>query len=283
MDQPSDPEKLLRKRVLMAKAVNELSEAYQDYFTYFGLAGLRDRLNDEDTGIALQAAWEVHKKAATRAVPDPYRVDDVYDRAELESFVAFLKDRTRAPLPEWWAEAVVDVDLFPGQHHAFISRPRSAVPKLRTSRAGCLVPQGAELELDGDVLVYTFGDRALRFHKKTCGYFVDDCVLLGLIDGVRSVIAVCSSEAGFPGTLFGFEGNGGKPTWTSPIWAAGRRILMGRGSHQVELRKTGGVVYVFGVDSHGAYLEAFNITTGECALRFCTCYWFNHSEAWGLK
>jgi hypothetical protein len=39
---------------------------------------------------------------------------------------------------------------------------------------------------------------------------------------------------------------------------------------------------VYGCDSHGMYAEGFDAKTGKCRFRFCTCYWFNFSEAWGL-
>jgi hypothetical protein len=40
---------------------------------------------------------------------------------------------------------------------------------------------------------------------------------------------------------------------------------------------------VFGIESHGAYVEALGPATGENQFRFCTCYWFNFSKGWGLK
>jgi hypothetical protein len=40
---------------------------------------------------------------------------------------------------------------------------------------------------------------------------------------------------------------------------------------------------VFGMESHGAYIEAFDAGTGKVRFRFCTCYWSEHSETWGLK
>src|SRR4051812_26794301 len=108
--------KVLRDRALNADCGSVAGNAYQAYFQHLGLAGLRDRLSDIDTGIALQAAWEVHKKPIKREPPIARRTDHVYDRAELDKFLAFVKDRIKAPVPDWWAEAIVDVDLFPGQH-----------------------------------------------------------------------------------------------------------------------------------------------------------------------
>ncbi len=51
----------------------------------------------------------------------------------------------------------------------------------------------------------------------------------------------------------------------------------------VDVTEKGEVTSVFGVESHGAYAEAFDSATGKVKFRFCTCYWFHNCEAWGLK
>src|SRR5262249_49375902 len=137
--------KALREQVLKASSRTEKAEAYQKLFEKTGRAGFADLTKDEDTGIALQAAWESHRKAIKRPKHITLRPDDIYDPAEFEKFLTFLKDRTKAPVPDWWAEAIVSVDLFPGEHHAFRSDLKNPVPKLRKSKAGAAVPEGAEL------------------------------------------------------------------------------------------------------------------------------------------
>ena len=67
------------------------------------------------------------------------------------------------------------------------------------------------------------------------------------------------------------------------MWAAGRTALAGYGVHRVELAGKDGSVFVFGTESHGMYLEAFDLATGKCQFRFCSCYWFTFSETWNLK
>src|SRR5437667_9778674 len=78
----------LRARVLRADS-RDKAAAYQAYFLRLGRAGLRDRMKDDDTGVALQAAWEVHLKPAKRKKKLEGRTDDVYDSAELAKFLAF--------------------------------------------------------------------------------------------------------------------------------------------------------------------------------------------------
>src|SRR5262245_27547232 len=110
----------LREQVLAATSSREKADAYKKIFQKVGRAELGELMKDEYTGIALQAAWESHRKPIERPMLIPNRADDVYDPAELQKFVTFLKDRTKAPVPDWWAETIVGIDLFPGRHHAFI-------------------------------------------------------------------------------------------------------------------------------------------------------------------
>ena len=95
--------------------------------------------------------------------------------------------------------------------------------------------------------------------------------------------ATFSSGGGFPYKLACLAGKGGKPVWTTEVWAAGRLILMGKGVHRLELAENDDTLFVFGAESHGMYLEAFDSATGKCRYRFCTGYWFNFSEGWDLK
>jgi hypothetical protein len=57
-------------------------------------------MKDKDTGIALQAAWEVHKQPAKQKIVVG-RSERRYDPEELEKFLTFLKERTKVPIPEW--------------------------------------------------------------------------------------------------------------------------------------------------------------------------------------
>src|SRR5262245_960411 len=128
-----------RLQVLAARTPEEKAEAYRELFRSEGPARLKLLLKDEDTGIALQAAWEVHTKAVRRQLPATHRSDWVYDRAGLERFVAFLKDRTGASVPDWWHQKILDVDLEPGEYHAFIKRP---APKVVEVKGVGYVPEG---------------------------------------------------------------------------------------------------------------------------------------------
>jgi hypothetical protein len=154
------------------------------------------------------------------------------------------------------------------------------------SKEGLLVPEGAELEQIGDTVSYSTGGRTVEFPTTVFRGRPFNDIMLGLIEEKRSTIISSSNLGGFPFNMAGFEGKGGKPSWEADIWAAGRRLFVGAGgfvNHCVELIYKDGSVFVFGAESHGMYMESFDIATGKCKFRFCTCYWFNFSEKWELK
>jgi hypothetical protein len=263
------PTPALRDAVIRADTSDKAAAAYEAYFLRIGRAGLKDLMKDEDTGIALQAAWETYTKPAKRKEKLFGRSDDVYDPAELRKFVVFLKERTKAPVPDWWATAVTEVDLFPGRHHAFVGARRDGPKQVRVE------------EREGN-LVLSAGGCSVEFPKATFNRDFYDS-FAAWIGEKRSVVAAYPGIAGFAYTVAGFEGKGGKPVWKVDVWGAGRDVLGGEGFHQVEMREKDGVVYLFGVESHGAYVEAFEAASGKVRFRFCTCYWFHNSEAWGRK
>ena len=281
----ADPEPTvaaLRDAVVRAADRSEAYAAYKAYFQRLGPAGIRASTTDTDTGIALQAAWEAHKKPAKRPRPVPGREDEVFDPAELAKFVAFLTDRTKAPVPDWWARVVVDVDLVLGKYHVFPAvRPEHGAvgPNLRRSKAGNLVPRGAELERDGERLVYTAGGRLVAFDPEAVTHFLTEFDrFAGLLGEKRAVIA-CYPDVGVGYRLVAFASGGGKPVWEAPVWARHQWLARSgpEGLHRVELREHGGVIYLFGAGD-GVYLEAFEAATGKCRFRFNTANWGHHSE-----
>src|SRR5262245_37101936 len=97
--QSDDTLKSLRDKVLQADNLKSVrgapanrippwtvkAEAYEALFKKFGKSGLRDLMKDEDTSIALQAAWEEHKKLIKNAKQPEYPdwVDSKYDKEAL--------------------------------------------------------------------------------------------------------------------------------------------------------------------------------------------------------
>ena len=165
--EPEETTQLLREKVLKASTSSEKAKAYKQFFLKGGRAGLSGLTKDEDTGIALQAAWEVHKKAVKRPMPINGHTEDSYDSTELKKFTTFLNDRTKATAPPWWNKAIVDTDVHPWRHHAFVDfNLNQRGPKLQVSKAGYTVPEGAQLEKVEDRLRYTAGGRSNSFKAR---------------------------------------------------------------------------------------------------------------------
>src|SRR6202035_5410748 len=78
-------------------------------FRKVGQMSLKDLMEDSNTGIALQGAWEYYKKRTKRPEPIRNRSEFIYEKAELGKFAAALKGRTNAPIPDWWGERITDV------------------------------------------------------------------------------------------------------------------------------------------------------------------------------
>jgi hypothetical protein len=281
----------LRKAVFEDSSAQAKGAAYRTFFRHVGQTGFDALTKDEDTGLALQAAWEVHKKAVKRPKPlGGGRSDDIYDPAELAKFVEFLKNRTGAPVPEWWAKDITAIDLFPKKGHGF---PLEHWPEYGKSKTGAWVPKTARVDDTGGTVTYSEGDRKVEFSKADldCDSKVDVAkgVGRGEHDGYAgvlveawSVIAAYRNFVGWPFSIAGFNGKGGKPVWKAEVWAVPRGPIGGFGYHMVEVRQKGKAVYVFGAEQNGMYVEAFDGPTGKCLFRFSTCYWWSFSEGWGL-
>jgi hypothetical protein len=136
--QPDDTLKALREKVIQADRLKDdrsmenpwrvKAEAYKTLFLKVGRAGLRDLMKDGDTGIALQAAWETHRKLDKKPAPDGLGYSHVSDRGVQGEFLTFLKGRTQAPVPGWWADSIVTIEGEPGERYMF--------PLLRSEELG---------------------------------------------------------------------------------------------------------------------------------------------------
>ena len=232
----------------------------------------------------MQAKWELQKKLVKRPQPLGTHREDTYDPDNLKEFVTFLKTRVKCPLPEWWVEAIVDVDVVPGKLHGFERAEKS--PDLKEATAGGLVPDGADLVADGKTLCFTQGKRKLSFsikdlQKKTP---ISKALAFSVAwSGKVGAVAVYCPVIGAGGMIYGFPEDGGKQLWESGIWCVHRKEALSPAPHCLEVVATEDTFFVCGQEISGMYLEAFESATGKCRFRFCTCYWSNFSETWKLK
>lgn len=277
-DKEGDRVKALRKEVLKDLFADEDKSAavagvYKKLFTHVGLAGLPKLAEDEDTSIALQSAWELHRKAVKRDPPIRNRTDWVFDKKPMEEFLKVAAKRLKFEPPGWWKATLLKGEVFPRQHHAFIDVEEP--------------PPTATAKVEKEVVVITAGKQSVRMPKAEFDKDADE------LDIGTAPVALCEADLsfiarpvfrGYPFKVIGVDSKTGKRLWAATVWAARRGFSSGpAGVCPVEIRREQDTVIVYGSESHGMYAEGFDAKTGKCRFRFCTCYWFNFSEAWGLK
>jgi hypothetical protein len=272
---PVDEATALRDHVLKATTPEAKAKAYKAWFTAVGRAGLPALTKDADTGIALQAAWEVNKKPARRSRRAEDVGDDHYDPAEAKKFVAVVAERTKVKVPTWWADTVTEPGLRPGKYHSF---------DVELDRRWLKDRDGPWAEVRGESVLFVDGDRSIKFPTTALYQRSPRDRYAGVVTADWAVVTSYSTGGG--GSYYrvaGFGPRGGEPIWKGLVWGSGRTLLIGYSPHRVEAVEREGIVYLFGAESHGAYVEAFEGATGRCRFRFCSCYWFDSSEAWDLK
>ena len=248
--------------------------AYKALFTHVGLAGLKKLAEDDDTSIALQAAWELHRKAVKRDPPIRGRTDWVFDRKPMEEVIGFVAKRLQAEPPAWWRSALLKGDAWPDRQHAFIDRDGDP-------------PAAPEVAIGKDEVTITSGKRSIKLPKavydKAEGFLDLGTAPAALLGAELSVVARPVGR-GYPFNVVAVDTRTGRGLWTALVWAARRGPSSGPAwVSPVEVRRHKDTAVVYGCESHGLYAEGFDAKTGQCRFRFCTCYWFNFSEEWGLK
>lgn len=273
--------KLAREAVVKADTPQKKAQAYKALFQLLGREGLSKLSDDEDIGLALQAKWECQKKLVKRTVKG--RTEATYDSDKLKEFVAFLKTRSNCTPPEWWVQGIGRAGVDPGKSHGFGYTKKW--PDLKKSTSGGAVPEGSDLLSSEDTLTFTRGSQKLTFAKKGLGIKTlnDALAFSGDWSGERGAIAIYDPIGGSGGRVACFEVKGGKQLWKADIWAVHRVLLIGNAPHCLEVVATKDSVVIFGQETSGMYVEAFDSTTGKCRFRFCTSYWMNFSEEWNLK
>jgi hypothetical protein len=276
-DKEAERVKALRKDVLQNLFVDEdksesVATAYKKLFTHVGLGEIPKLREDEDLSIALQAAWESHRKVVKRNPLIRNRTEWVFDKKPIEEFLKVATKRLKSEPPGWWKAALLKGEVFPGQHHAFIDIDGP--------------PPTTTVKVEKEVVVISTGKQSVRMTKADFERDADE------FEVGTEPVALCEADLSFiarpvfrsyPFKVVGVDSKTGKRLWAATVWAARRGFSSGSGVSPIEIRRAGDTVIVYGGESHGLYAEGFDVKTGKCRFRFCTCYWFNFSEAWGLK
>lgn len=260
------------------------AKAYRELFEKVGRSGLADFTKDKDTGVALHASWELHKKLVKVAGDinngAGNRSGKSYDSDEVKKFLAFLKDRTKAPVPDWWATGITNLEVWEGAHCYRGEKPK--LKKIKLGEQPWLVREGITLALQDKTVTYRSGDVSLEFPRTLLAPFWG--VLVDTVTEKVTCLAGPSYSRGVSFQIAGFENKSGKRLWTEYVWAVDYYGFSSGGpTHRAEMTRAGNTVFVFGAEALGMYVEAFDIGTGKCQFRFCSNYWMNTSEEWAIK
>src|SRR5207248_1674736 len=119
-------------------------DARQALLQRVGPIGLAELMKDEDTNIALLAAWE----QVRLTVPDKELERRMsVDARKLAWFLGFLEGRARVELPAWWAEAIRGCDAY-GRDSIHPDMPHFNRPYDRVGLGSARGPRGTTLERD---------------------------------------------------------------------------------------------------------------------------------------
>jgi hypothetical protein len=242
-------------------------------------------LADDDTSIALYAAWDTAKNR------------DAGDGSDWHWFVGFLQGRTGLTPPMRWEIALA------GSYHW---RPTGAYDKVLEGylkRTDILTKSGKRIFLreeprpekmagffpapglvlsregEGDLTITVSGERfvvpAALLKPSRPERFSLDRHVNALVADRRAFVAVHEQHGErFP--LFCFDLRSGKLIWRADVWAAGAENLVARDgpwNHDVFLQSHKGSLVIYG-DCPACYIESLDAVTGKPQFRFCSNAWY---------
>ena len=252
---------------MRASAPVDLALAYQDYFTTLGREKLEDLLEDPNCGIALQAAWEVNYTVVKRDPPIHGRSEWVLDENSVAHFLDFADSRLKVPISKWWRSSVRGVDVFPGQHHTF--------------ELGYTKRNEYTLEEFGCDFAFSNTNVKIKTLEELRSSIREFNPHVTMVSDNSRAFIVLYGERAYLYSIFAIDLSSGKILWQSKVWACRTGFSGGPADfgHNVYMQLVDNIVVIFGVES-SAYIEAFDVDSGEAKFRFCTSYWFNFAEEW---
>jgi hypothetical protein len=254
----------LRKDIADSRAPGEAARAFEALFERVGRNGLHDLKWDHDTAIALQAAWrELEEQLSDGANSLP--------ALSLQRFLGLLEGRIRCKIPSWWEKALISGDVH--RTPRLIYYAPSGTFKYQKMALDLFAPEGTSLGKDGGSCTIKVASKRvslpIEIVEKAVAQGRDN---LSISIGEDRAYVALHDSCGFRYLLVCLDVNGkaGEVRWTSEVWGSGRRVLGGRGHHDVSLVEQDGHVIVFGQESHGMYIECFEVETGKNLFRFRT-------------
>jgi hypothetical protein len=273
-DAPDDSEQAcsitaIKRQIARAGAPQEAGRLYAALFEEARELDVEALMRDNHIGIAMQAAWEKHI-GSNQSYKRRFRSDSVH------RFLGFLEGAGRITTPSWWADTLA----------AAVPHDRSAIYYPEPTGWEYVATELGMIKRDYRVVRKSKDVFAIKTSQASMDVStsIEKTIQESRLPPKGRHVSLClsrerlflgiHSDAGFPFTLVCVRARDGAKRWSADVWAAGRNKLSGKTSHFVEISEQGKLVVVWGAESHGMYVEAFDSETGNNLFRFCTSLWF---------
>ncbi len=230
-------------------------------------AELRNMMSEDDSTLALYAAWEAIRRTLPKtkqprgSKPDPLA---------LARFAGYVQGRLRVPVPEFWDAALCSVQSNgPGLDWIHIDENC----RYRRTASGFCGPAHLELERVSDGLRVVSGMTVIRIGNEMldkADQRSQDAVNLLATDD-RCYVALHGGECS-PYQIACLDRKNNGVVWSSTVQATGRSIEWSGPplQHVVSLIVQGETLLVFGAGNQAVYIEGFAASDGKNQFRFCT-------------
>lgn len=223
--------------------------------------------------IAIVAAWE----RLRRTFPEN-RVELAahLDTESSQRFLGVFESRLGHVVPGWWEAGLEEAR---SHHRDRVWFDKTKISDLEPESDGFIpikVPNGVTVEsVDGGTsLAIKSGGRQVKVST-------DLANRLGIIESVsilctptRWYIALHCGSAGGGYSLCCIDLSTGDELWIEVGWGAETRSsATGAGWSRSTIQMNDSEVAVFGMATEGAYVETYDLMTGEPRVRFCTTLW----------
>jgi hypothetical protein len=262
-ESPMDPVSSMREKICAARNPRDAARAFEVLFGHVGKDGIRALMWDKEDSIALQAAWRKIEASVTVG-------DSAFQLAEIQRFLGFTEGRFRCRIPSWWERALIGARI--GKRQQVVYYAPTGAFKYRKAELAIVAPDNVEIKGEESLCRVKIGKKRvsvpIEIIEKASEIGHDHLTVY--IGEKRAYIAL-HDYGGFCYRLMCIQVASDKVLWTAQVWGSGRRMLFGAGHHDVEIVEQGERVVVFGQESHGMYIEGFNVDNGCNLFRFRTC------------
>jgi hypothetical protein len=235
----------------------------------------RALVTDGDRALALQAEWELHR--VVRPGADEH---GTLDRASASAFLDDVNRTVGAGPPGFWSAVLPEGIVYPSGVTAYPTVVQHAANRYVAQHR---VLDGV-LRTRGDVAVEELADGRVRVRTRTGMVELAASALAVGADKPTHLEALVTTEhavivpfdgasGGFPFEVRAFDAPSGVARWTASACAAGRTALGGEGAMVLAIDLAVDTVVVWGAESHGVWLDAFDLGSGDPAYRFSSDLW----------